>query len=118
MSTRTIPEDKIIEYAIALQRAVEYHCHGEQVPPEVAAKCPHHARMLNDHLAAESDRIDCAVTERDEVVPLLEQIREFARMNSSGPAVYDSLWAVKEMADTFIMRNADPAGAGTVENDK
>ena len=50
MSARTLPEDKRMEYAIALQRAIEHHCHGERVPPEVAAKCPHHARMLNDRL--------------------------------------------------------------------
>jgi len=37
-----------IEYAISLQRAIEYHCHGELVPPVVAKGCPHHAKMLND----------------------------------------------------------------------
>lgn len=60
-------------------------------------------------------RLHAAEAERDEVVTLLEEIREFARMESCGPAVRDNLWAVKEMADTFIMRNAPPPSAVIVE---
>ena len=38
------------EYAQALQRAIEHHCKGMIVPPEIAEKCPHHAEKLNRHL--------------------------------------------------------------------
>ena len=34
-------------YAIALQRAIERHCRGLEVPANIAAECPHHAEMLN-----------------------------------------------------------------------
>ena len=40
------------DYAIALQRAIEYHCRNVLVPDRVAAECPHHARMLNAHSSA------------------------------------------------------------------
>ena len=43
--------DEARDYAIALQRAIEHHCRGVAVPPEIAANCPHHAQMLNEHLA-------------------------------------------------------------------
>jgi hypothetical protein len=39
------------DYSIALQRAIEHHLRVVAVPPEIAANCPHHARMLNEHLA-------------------------------------------------------------------
>ena len=45
-TTRTIS----IDYAIALQRAVEYHCRGQQVPEWIAHDCPRHAEKLNDCL--------------------------------------------------------------------
>jgi hypothetical protein len=69
MSARTLPEDKKMEYAIALQRAIEHHCRGEEVPPEIAVECPHHARMLNDHragaLQAQNPRPCICVAARD-----------------------------------------------------
>ena len=43
--------DEARDYSIALQRAIEHHCRGVAVPPEIAANCPHHAQMLNEHLA-------------------------------------------------------------------
>ena len=43
--------DTDMDYAIALQRAIEWHCKGKAVPPEVAARCPHHAEKLNKALA-------------------------------------------------------------------
>ena len=43
--------DKQIDYSIALQRAIEHHRRGVAVPPQIAANCPHHAQMLNEHLA-------------------------------------------------------------------
>lgn len=43
-------------YAIALQRAIEAHCRGEKVHPEVAAKCPHHAAKLDADLCVHERR--------------------------------------------------------------
>jgi len=43
--------DEARDYSIALQRAIEHHLRVVAVPPEIAANCPHHARMLNEHLA-------------------------------------------------------------------
>ena len=40
------------DYSIALQRAIEHHSRGVEVPPEIAILCPHHAQMLNQHLAS------------------------------------------------------------------
>ena len=45
-------KDKQTDYSIALQRAIEAHCRGERIPPDVAAKCPHHAEKLDTHLEA------------------------------------------------------------------
>ena len=45
----------VMEYAISLQRAIEYHCRGECVPDWIAKECPYHAKKLNDHLAAEAN---------------------------------------------------------------
>ena len=39
------------DYSIALQRAIEHHCRGVSVPDAIAVRCPHHAKMLNEHLA-------------------------------------------------------------------
>ena len=36
------------DYAIGLQRAIEYHCKDTQIPWAVEEACPHHAKMLND----------------------------------------------------------------------
>lgn len=36
-----------MDYAIALQRAIEHHSKGKEVPADIAAACPHHADMLN-----------------------------------------------------------------------
>lgn len=41
---------KQLPYAIALQRAIEHHCAGEEVPEWVAVDCPHHAKMLNERV--------------------------------------------------------------------
>ena len=43
-----------IDYSIALQRAVEYHCKGKLIPEYIAKECPHHAAMLNRHLTNQS----------------------------------------------------------------
>ena len=42
---------KSSEYSISLQRAIEFHCRGLAVPPDVMDHCPHHAKILNEHLA-------------------------------------------------------------------
>ena len=36
-----------LDYAISLQRAIEYHSRNKIVPKEIADNCPHHANMLN-----------------------------------------------------------------------
>lgn len=43
--------DTDMSYTIALQRAIEWHCDGKAVPPDVAVVCPYHAEMLNKTLA-------------------------------------------------------------------
>jgi hypothetical protein len=40
------------DYAVALQRAIEAHCRGEEVPPEVRKQCPHFAGKLDAALLA------------------------------------------------------------------
>jgi hypothetical protein len=42
--------DTDMAYTIALQRAIEWHCKGKAVLPDVAALCPHHAGKLNKAL--------------------------------------------------------------------
>jgi len=39
-----------LDYAIALQRAIEYHCKRMEIPESIARMCPHHARKLNARL--------------------------------------------------------------------
>jgi len=39
-----------LEYSIALQRAIWYHCQGVIIPENIAKKCPHNATMLNEDL--------------------------------------------------------------------
>ena len=41
----------IHDYAIALQKAIEYHCKGKEIPESIVKECPHHSKMLNDRLA-------------------------------------------------------------------
>jgi len=43
--------DTDMAYTIALQRAIEWHCEGKDVPPDVAELCPYHAEELNMTLA-------------------------------------------------------------------
>lgn len=45
--------DKQVKYSIALQRAIEHHCHGEEAD-ESESGCPYHARMMNTHLKRSS----------------------------------------------------------------
>lgn len=44
-----------IDYAIALQRAIEAHCRNEDVPGHIDNECPHHSKML-DAEKAKTDR--------------------------------------------------------------
>ncbi len=39
-----------LEYSMALQRAIEYHCAGHFIPLEISVECPHHSAMLNNRL--------------------------------------------------------------------
>jgi len=41
------PQDSAMDYSIALQRAIEYHCGGMEIPESIARLCPYHARKLN-----------------------------------------------------------------------
>ena len=46
----TDKENEILNYSIALQRAIEYHCAGKIVPDKISKQCPYHAKKLNDFL--------------------------------------------------------------------
>lgn len=37
------------DYAVSLQRAIEYFCADEDIPEDVIDKCPHHAKKLIDY---------------------------------------------------------------------
>lgn len=41
------------DYISALCRAIESHCRGVAVPDDTAARCPYHAKMLNEHRMTE-----------------------------------------------------------------
>lgn len=41
---------EMIDHSAALQRAIEYHCKGKEIPDEILKDCPHHGKMLNDRL--------------------------------------------------------------------
>lgn len=50
---RQVKRDSVsVDYAIALQRAIEHHCRKVPVPDNIAVECPHHAGLLNAALAA------------------------------------------------------------------
>jgi hypothetical protein len=51
-----------LEYLIALQRSIEYHCAGHFIPLEIAAECPHHSAMLNN-------RLEAMISERESCTP-------------------------------------------------
>lgn len=44
-----------LDYSIALQSAIWYHCQGKEVPPRIGKACPHHAQMLNKSLQEHAD---------------------------------------------------------------
>lgn len=46
-------QDDNIDYAVALQSAIEYHCRGKIVPESAAKLCPYHAKMLDVKLIKE-----------------------------------------------------------------
>lgn len=41
-----------MDWLAALQRAIECHCAGKEIPADLAKQCPYHAAMLNRRLAA------------------------------------------------------------------
>lgn len=45
------------EYSLALARAIEAHCRGEVVPPEIRAICPHHAGKLDAALLTKTKAV-------------------------------------------------------------
>lgn len=45
-----------LDYSCALQKAIEYHCRGKEVPPKIGKKCPHHARLLGKCKGVEGDK--------------------------------------------------------------
>jgi hypothetical protein len=36
------------DYAIALQKIIEYYCKDEKIPENIRRYCPYHAKMLED----------------------------------------------------------------------
>lgn len=70
-----VQKEQQLVYSIALQRAIEHHCNGEEVSELVAVDCPHHAKMLNKHreaLQSERDElkrtVDCLQRHNDATV--------------------------------------------------
>lgn len=63
--------DLQLGYSTALQRAIEHHCQGLYVPPEIATDCPTHADMLNKENEA-NERLVKEVVKRDD---LIDQLR-------------------------------------------
>ena len=49
--SQPLTKDEMSDYAIALQRAIEYHCKGQVVPERIGKEFPYHAKMLNRDLA-------------------------------------------------------------------
>jgi hypothetical protein len=45
-----------MNYATALQRAIEHYAQGIEIPATISNHCPHHASMLNHALTAEHER--------------------------------------------------------------
>lgn len=89
-----------LDYAIALQRAIEAHCRGETVTPELAQKCPFHAAKLNANLVPtlpdskavrqlrEYQRITLEDCERNDLMPddTAELLRDTAAHLARQPA--------------------------------
>ena len=46
-----------MNYVVALQRAIEYHAQGLEIPAAIGSDCPHHASMLNAALTAARERV-------------------------------------------------------------
>lgn len=42
--------NQVVEYSVALQRAIEYHCENKIIPEEIVKLCPFHAEKLNNLL--------------------------------------------------------------------
>ena len=57
-----------LEYLIALQRAIEYHCAGHFIPLEISINCPHHAALLNNYKEKIiSERVAAQLTDEADV---------------------------------------------------
>ena len=39
-----------LDYAIWLQRAIEYHCRGYYIPTSIKTYCPHHSKLLDKRM--------------------------------------------------------------------
>ena len=54
LARQPVQVDDGVKYAIALQRAIEFHCSDLEVPSAIAEKCPHHAQKLNKQLLTQN----------------------------------------------------------------
>lgn len=77
--------DKQVKYSIALQRAIERHCHGEEADESA---CPYHAKMLNRHLRR-STSLTPADTHTEDVLEEALRITSGDRNASYGPPDQD-----------------------------
>ncbi len=50
-------EQDHLQYSIALQRAIEYHCRGELIPESIYYLCPHHSGLLNSTIIENNNDI-------------------------------------------------------------
>jgi hypothetical protein len=55
-----------LDYAIALQRAIEYHCSRIIIPEWIIKDCPHHAEMLNKLLVKQKKQVDAVPCDEQE----------------------------------------------------
>lgn len=44
-------------YSITLQRCIEYHVSGQEIPSDIAEKAPYHSKMLNNKLIKEQNEV-------------------------------------------------------------
>jgi len=89
---------EMTNYAIALQRAIEYHCRGQSVPDYIAKQCPHHAQLLNAHLESAASLLRADSELRAEV----EQLRDTQQRLEEGNMAMAAKIAALQASDDAI----------------
>lgn len=80
---------KQTDYAIALQRLIEFHCSGIYIPKEIYEECPHHANLIEklkarqltdgecEEVAAISHAVQVSFTREGQLEKRREAIRQW-----------------------------------------